>query len=434
MKWFVFLILVGIAAAAVHQIPLTKILSRRQRLMQTGQWQNYQKSQERARLINKIRHNDIRFAKYADHKVVGQNVNDFIDTEYVGNITIGTPEQSFRVILDTGSANLWIPDKTCGQNGSCDAFCSTTNMILCEVICLQSCCINRCINKKFFDSSASSTYQLLTNQTFKIQYGTGKAAGFLGVDIVRFGDAGTEQLVVPNTTFGQANQIDLFFEEQDPIDGILGLAFQTLAVDNVVPPLINAINQGLLDQPIFTVYLTEDGPVDNQPGGVFTYGGLDHKHCDSQVVYQTLSSATYFQYPIGSVTVGSQVQSCSGSGCPWQAISDTGTSFIAAPQVISDNIADIVNAMWDDNDGVYYIECNWKADPVQIAIGSQTYTIPAKQLIIPTGNNDGKCYWAFSPMTSNGQGPTWILGDPFIRSYCNVFDIGQKRIGFAKAK
>jgi hypothetical protein len=93
-----------------------------------GQWQNYKKSQERARLASKIRHNDIRFAKYANHKVVGQNVNDFIDTEYVGNITIGTPEQSFRVILDTGSANLWIPDKTCGQNGSCDNFCSTTNM------------------------------------------------------------------------------------------------------------------------------------------------------------------------------------------------------------------------------------------------------------------------------------------------------------------
>lgn len=29
--------------------------------------------------------------------------------------------------------------------------------------------------------------------------------------------------------------------------------------------------------------------------------------------------------------------------------------------------------------------------------------------------------------------PLWILGDTFIRPFCNVYDIGKKRIGFAKA-
>jgi hypothetical protein len=84
MKWFVLAILVGVAAAAVIQIPLQKIESRRQKLMRLGEWQSYRKTQEKARLINKIRHTDMAFWKYANHKVVGQNVNDFIDTEYVG--------------------------------------------------------------------------------------------------------------------------------------------------------------------------------------------------------------------------------------------------------------------------------------------------------------------------------------------------------------
>lgn len=69
-----------------------------------------------------------------------------------------------------------------------------------------------------------------------------------------------------------------------------------------MPPLINAINQGLLDQPIFTVYIMQDGLVDNKPGGFFTYGGLDAKHCSAQIDYYPLTATTYFQFAMGDVT------------------------------------------------------------------------------------------------------------------------------------
>ncbi|RCN45400.1 hypothetical protein ANCCAN_08621 [Ancylostoma caninum] len=43
-------------------------------------------------------------------------VNVYHDSEYVGNVTIGTPEQTFQVVLDTGSADFWVPDFTCAAN------------------------------------------------------------------------------------------------------------------------------------------------------------------------------------------------------------------------------------------------------------------------------------------------------------------------------
>ena len=43
--------------------------------------------------------------------------------------------------------------------------------------------------------------------------------------------------------------------EQDVVDGILGLGFEDLSVTKVKPPLINAVNQRLLNEPLFTVWL-----------------------------------------------------------------------------------------------------------------------------------------------------------------------------------
>uniref|UniRef100_A0A914DBB0 Peptidase A1 domain-containing protein n=1 Tax=Acrobeloides nanus TaxID=290746 RepID=A0A914DBB0_9BILA len=385
MKLLVLLALVGVAFGIV-EIGITKVASPRTKLMQAGLWPTYLKYKEALRLQNKA----------AVLASVSQPVNDYEDFEYVGNITIGTPGQPFVVILDTGSANLWVPNKGC----------------------------RTCTGKKSFDQTASSTY-VKNGQTWSIQYGTGAAKGTLGQDTVRFGATGTNQLVVPTTVFGQATSIDQDLQ-QDVADGILGLAFQSLAVDNVVPPLVNAINQGLLDNPYFTVFLQEKGALDNVRGGTFTYGGLDTKNCGALIAWQPLSSATYFQFRVTQVGVGSY-----SSSTGWDVISDTGTSFIGGPQAITDALAQQVGATYNANYGAYFIDCNANPPPFTLVIGGKTYSITEKQLKVDAGN--GQCYWAVFPFDFGGFGPSWILGDPFIRQYCNTYDLGNKRIGFAPA-
>jgi hypothetical protein len=389
MRSLLLLSVVALCSAGVFKVQLKHFESRRLRMTREGTWAKYLDMKNHARL-NKA--------------VIGQPVNDYEDLEYVGNVTTGTPQQMFQVILDTGSANYWVPDTTC--NGA------------------------PCQNKNKFNSGASSTYTR-NGQTWSIQYGTGSARGFLGVDTVAFGSIGAPQLEIPTTTFGQATSIAAFFQDE-PIDGILGQAFQSLAVDNVVPPLVNAINKNLLDDTYFTVWLAQRGIADNVPNaGMYTYGGMDTTNCGALMAWQPLTSATYFQFRMTNIGIGSY-----NSNTAQDVISDTGTSFIGGPTAIVQRLAAQVNAQYNAAEETYYMSCNQTGlQTLDIVIGSNTYSINPNNYVIDSGGP--RCYFAVFPFNFGGFGPAWILGDPFIRQYCNMYDLGRNgqgaRIGFAMA-
>ncbi|PIC24406.1 hypothetical protein B9Z55_017758 [Caenorhabditis nigoni] len=384
MKVFILLAILGLASAAVHQHKIQWRESRKMESLRSGEYAAYVEYQEK-----------LRSASPKMLASLPQKVNDFGDYEYLGNITIGTPDQSFIVVLDTGSANLWIPGPTC-----------TTN----------------CNKKSKFDSTKSSTF-VKNGQSWVIRYESGDAAGILGEDTVRFGAKGESQLAIPSTTFGIASKISADFK-QDATDGILGLAFTSLAVDGVVPPLINAINQGILDQPLFTVFLEHRGALNNVGGGVFTYGAIDNTNCGPVVGYQPLSSATYYQFKAAGFKLGSYSSTKAA-----EVISDTGTSFLGGPTSVVDGLAKAAGAKYVALEGIYTIDCNAPPGTLDITIGSNVYSIQPVNYIVSIGN--GKCVFAAFRFDSGGFGPAWILGDPFIRQYCNIYDIGNKRMGFA---
>ncbi|KAK6015788.1 eukaryotic aspartyl protease [Ostertagia ostertagi] len=456
MRWLLALLaLMGyVLGGTIYQTPVRKIESLRKRMIREGTWGEYLKKM-----------NAIRSKSLPNGEIHSQKVHDYADSEYLGDITIGTPGQPFlvsshsyefftaallwklllpkvsfnniflyQVVLDTGSANLWIPDVTCARSNKVCNQPKCAAGLVCKVFCPeQECCKrgsssnkkNACKGKKYFESEKSTSYVKLENRTqFSIAYGTGSARGFLGNDTVRFGAENESQLIVPGAVFGQAEKIADFFAD-DPIDGILGLAFRGLAVKNVNPPFLRAVDLGIVD-PIFTVHLKRLGELaDGSYGGVYTYGGLDKENCDEVVVYEKLTKPLFWQFRLKGFTAGN-VAIKTG----WEVISDTGTSFNGIPTPIADKIAKEFDAMYDSYYDIYVIDCNAQVS-LSLTIGDHDYVIESENLITRVENI---CMLTMFPMDSGGFGPQWILGDPFIRQYCNIHDAGNKRIGFAKSK
>uniref|UniRef100_A0A0K0DFA0 Peptidase A1 domain-containing protein n=1 Tax=Angiostrongylus cantonensis TaxID=6313 RepID=A0A0K0DFA0_ANGCA len=307
---------------------------------------------------------------------------DVMNHEFVGNITLGTPDQQFAVMLDTGSADLWVPGKNCkAENG-------TSTLISFS---------GSGSGKQEFDSGSSSTF-VGGNRTWAIKYGLGEVKGVRGTDVMKVGNAATY------VCFSDSKTILL----QDCSDGVLGLGFTSLSVDHTVPPLINAIDQSLLDKPLFTVWILG-------LRGLFTYGAIDTEKCGKIIAYEPLSSETYYQFKVCYQAM-------------YEAASDTGTTFIGGPRVIVDELAKAAGAVYNATEDLYLIECNAILPTLDITIGTKKYRIDSIYYVLKKGNT---CFLAIISSEFGAFGPNWVLGIPFIRQYCNIFDIGQKRIGFA---
>ncbi|PAV77200.1 hypothetical protein WR25_11651 [Diploscapter pachys] len=342
-----------------------------------------------------------------------QLATDYSDVEYFANITIGTPQQHFLITLDTASSNL--------------------------VVCGISC--TNCGDKQKFDNGSSSTF-VRDGRPWNMPFGKDHAKGVQGNDTMRFGSEGSQQLVVPHTIVDIADYIPKSFLNYKN-DGVVGLAFTSISVNGVLPPLINAINQGmncnkdvlfrsilgLLDQPLFTVYLEHRGLADNVYGGLYTYGGIDTENCAEDIAYQPLSSASFYQFQVLGLALGSY-----SIRRQYQAISSTASGFIGGPKTITNALASAAGAKYDEDEDLYWIDCDAHPAELEITIGPNTYYVEPVNMMIRTNATNNQCLFALFEFESGGFGPSWILGDPFLRQYCNIFDIGKQRIGFAKSK
>jgi len=242
-------------------------------------------------------------------------VKNFEDAQYYIDISIGNPPQAFKVVPDTGSSNLWVPSKTCDK----------TNIA--------------CLLHDKYDNTKSSSY-LANGTAYSIKYGSGQCSGFMSNDQVTVGG-----LTVQNQTFAEVTKEPGIAFVAARFDGILGLGFDTIAVTHATPWWYHAVDQKLVDEPVFAFYLNRTAGGD----GELLLGGVDEAHYTGEFTEVPLTNETYWEFHMDGVKVG-DTAFCEG-GC--KAIADSGTSLLAGPKDVVKEINKAIGAV-----GVITGECD----------------------------------------------------------------------------
>ena len=245
-------------------------------------------------------------AMRAEAMVKGEfvSVKDYMNTQYFVLITLGSVDQHFLVVPDTGSSNLWVYSSNC-QSVACQ------------------------IHSRFFYESSTSYEK--DGQDFEINFASGSVKGYTSKDVVKFTPD-----ITANMTFGEiqnAKGISLYASQ---MDGIIGLGFDSISVDNL-PTFMTATTD--IEDKSFAFYLKNvaDG------ASYMTMPGIDESLNLEEVATHKVIEESYWNLNFAKMSGPNGDVDTTG----YKAAIDSGTSLIVGPKTLIDPLIEGISVEKD---------------------------------------------------------------------------------------
>ena len=413
-------------ARGIRKIPLKKFVGHDQ----TNVWKDFY-AQKDSYFREQRTH---RKRSYGDGGEGGHGIplKNVMDAQYFGSISLGSPPQTFSVVFDTGSSNLWVPSTRCSS-----------------IACMLH-------NK--YDASKSETYRE-NGTSFEITYGSGSLTGVVSNEKLNMGD-----LVIDNQDFVESVKEPGFAFVMGRFDGIMGMGYDTISVNKMVPPFYNAIAQEKLDHAMFSFWLNSVNNDGEHDGGELVFGGVDPDHIDGDITWHPVVRKGYWEIAFDRLesSDGKSINLISKS-----AAIDTGSSLIVMNEADAAVVNGHIGAKKGMLGGQYTVDCNVvdNLPDITFVFDGREYTLTSKDYILkmknplPIGGGGESCVSGFMGIKFPERMKTLVIvGDVFLRRftrhvtlesvfcifmikltflvflYCSIYDMERNRVGFAKAK
>merc|ERR1712227_938727 len=246
--------------------------------------------------------------------------------------------------------------------------------------------------------------------------GSGSMSGFLSTDTCCV--AG---VCVNDQTFAEATHEPGISFVAARFDGILGMGFPQISVLGVTPVFNNMIDQGVVEEPVFSFWLNRD-PEDSL-GGELILGGSDPLFYEGEMTYVPVQREGYWEIAMDGMKVGDDTVGCDG-GCT--AIVDTGSSLMVGPTAETNAINKMIGGVeLIPGSGQFFIICSEIPDmpDIDVVIGGKAFTLSSVDYILQVtqagqtqcipASRDSTCRWvlggswAMSSSASSTPSLTW---------------------------
>lgn len=326
-------------------------------------------------------------------------------------------EQTFQLLLDSGSDFTWIYNQSC-SSGAC----------------------TRDLVPKFNDSR-----KINSGDKFELSYSGDSVSGDIlstsstDKTVFAFGS-----LQLTSFEFGLADEAPTIFNDFN-VSGILGIPSQS--EDHTKRSMFSQLyNEKISDKPVFSLALVASNQQIEYSGNVSAlpdnYGGLmffgsevakNQQTFTDSVKYLNIQSNDNAYWLVNVTDIKLFNDSYSGdfdiSESSLQAIIDTGTTGMALPMDDADNLHSQLfgSSLVTDSKGNYAFPCDADAN-ITISLDGQKFSISVSDFKGDEYGSqlEGYCASKIQGLDDNNY---WILGSIFLRRYYAIFDIQQHKIG-----